>query len=164
MFFLYLLNLNTNFLKCFLGQKIPWLFTGYTLYVHIYFKTIHANYAARTLPTLLTACVSINFIYLFMFLFFALHLFVGSFSLASAVKCVLNPYYNPICGSDNRTYGNRNLLNCYNRYRPRQRRKYTHKWFIIIIILAITIILLFLKRNVVTSKSKLNIDKFTYFW
>lgn len=45
-----------------------------------------------------------------------------STSLTSAVKCVLNPYYNPICGSDNKTYGNRELLNCHNKMRPRQRQ------------------------------------------
>lgn len=41
--------------------------------------------------------------------------------LTDAFKCVLNPYYSPVCGSDNQTYGNRDLLNCYNRQRPRNR-------------------------------------------
>lgn len=48
----------------------------------------------------------------------------SSIGYTTAVKCVLNPYYNPICGTDHKTYGNKDLLNCYNRQRPRQRRKY----------------------------------------
>ncbi|KAJ6637099.1 hypothetical protein Bhyg_09825 [Pseudolycoriella hygida] len=45
----------------------------------------------------------------------------SSIGYTTAVKCVLNPYYNPICGTDHKTYGNKDLLNCYNRQRPRQR-------------------------------------------
>ncbi|XP_037044515.1 serine protease inhibitor dipetalogastin-like [Bradysia coprophila] len=46
----------------------------------------------------------------------------ASIGYTTAVKCVLNPYYNPICGTDHKTYGNKDLLNCYNRQRPRQRQ------------------------------------------
>lgn len=40
------------------------------------------------------------------------------------IRCVLNPFYVPVCGSDNRTYGNRDLLNCFNQKRPAVRRKW----------------------------------------
>lgn len=38
-------------------------------------------------------------------------------------RCVLNPYYNPVCGTDRRTYGNKDILACINRQRPHSRRK-----------------------------------------
>lgn len=49
--------------------------------------------------------------------------FTSSIVFAFNVKCVLNPYYIPVCGSDNKTYGNKDLLNCHNKYRPRHKRK-----------------------------------------
>lgn len=38
-------------------------------------------------------------------------------------RCVLNPYYNPVCGTDMRTYANRDILECLNHQQPRERRK-----------------------------------------
>lgn len=51
--------------------------------------------------------------------------FAGLLSvIANGHKCILNPYYHPVCGNDMRTYGNKDILDCFNRQRPRNRRKY----------------------------------------
>lgn len=39
----------------------------------------------------------------------------------------MNPYYRPVCGNDMKTYGNKDILDCFNRQRPRNRRKYGKK-------------------------------------
>lgn len=39
----------------------------------------------------------------------------------------MNPYYRPVCGNDMKTYGNKDILDCFNRQRPRNRRKYEKK-------------------------------------
>lgn len=39
----------------------------------------------------------------------------------------MNPYYRPVCGNDMKTYGNKDILDCFNRQRPRNRRKYEEK-------------------------------------
>lgn len=44
--------------------------------------------------------------------------------IANGHKCVLNPYYRPVCGNDMKTYPNKDILDCFNRQRPRIRRKY----------------------------------------
>lgn len=41
--------------------------------------------------------------------------------------CKLNPYYRPVCGSDNQTYANADLLHCFNRNHLRGRdSEYRH--------------------------------------
>lgn len=46
--------------------------------------------------------------------------------IANGHRCVLNPYYHPVCGNDMKTYPNKDILDCFNRQRPRHRRKYIY--------------------------------------